>query len=162
MSKPRIPDSIEHAITLILAELGDEVCAKEISKSASLIRKASDPDHDFMLNAQQCLALDKAYLSATGKTPPIVSYFLRELRTPDSQPPKRSITEQVLHMAKELGECSDKILIFTSPESAAGKKLTHNEAVEFLKEIDDVEKAASIAKQLIMPFINNESKGALQ
>ncbi len=161
MSKPRIPDTIHHAMTLIMAELGVEPCAKVLGKSASLLYKASDPDDDFMLNLQQCFALDQAYFEATGAIPPITAFFMRSFHAPEPTAPKRSITQQILQISKELGECSAKVLLFTSATSDGGKRITHNEAVEAMKEIDDVEQAARIAKQLIMPFVNNETKGTV-
>ena len=156
MSKPRTPDTIEHALTIILAELGEAVCEKIIGKSASLIRKASDPDHDFMLNLHQALALDRAYHEKTGETPPIMRVWMREMENIQlkSEDVENSIINFTLELHKEMGDCSDHVRQFTAPSSQSGRRLSKNEAVSLMQELDRVERTAAHAKETLLTRIN--------
>ena len=142
--KQRVPDSFEHAITMIIAELGAEECGRIIGKSASLVRKASDPDQGFMLDLHQALLLDAAYQKRTGETPPIIQVFMRFISPPKHQP--RSIVTGVLDLVKGVGECGDKVSQFTAATSADGEDLSNNEKCELLEKLDFIERSAANMK----------------
>ena len=154
--KVRIPDSFEHAVTMIIAELGAEECGRLIGKSASLVRKASDPDQGFQLDLHQALALDTAYQKRTGQTPPIYQVFTRFIAPPKVEKPNMVVG--VLDLMKGVGDCGDKVRQFTDTTSEGGEELSHNERCELLQGLDFVERTAAEMKNSLNP--NPARKGS--
>ena len=61
--KLRNPRDFAAAITQIRSALGEAACAEIVGRSASLIRKWSDPDHPALPNIAQALLLDSAFVA---------------------------------------------------------------------------------------------------
>ena len=77
--KQRPARSFEKAIFNIMSALGNEAAAAAVGRSVSLIRKWSDPDSDSWPSLKQALALDAAYVRATGNPPPIHQVYQHRL-----------------------------------------------------------------------------------
>jgi hypothetical protein len=138
-------------------ELGDNICAIVTGLSASSIRKASDPDHEHMLNLHHALMLDLAYQAKTKTTGPIFKVWQREMGKTESTAQNdnaESIEHLGLGLCKEVGDACDKIRRATSNASQGGADITPNEAKAILREVDDVERKASTAKQVIRAVLN--------
>lgn len=149
--KRRIPDTLEHAITVLRAELGAEECSRITGKSDSLLLKASDPDEDYMISVSLALALDRAYLNKTGEMPPIMRLFARELdlQQMNAEPPQGDVIQCALILQKSLGAYCERVQEFTGEQSAAGKALTHNEGTVIMQALDDIESVAARMKTCI-------------
>lgn len=143
--KRRVPDSFEHALTIIIAALGADECGRIIGKSASLIHKASDPDHEFKLNLNQALALDMEYQKRTGEAPPINQVYQRQLEITKVDP--ANLFTGVLSLIEKVGDCSAKVREYSAPDSDGGSALSNNERGELIETIDRVENTAANMKR---------------
>lgn len=153
--KPRIPDSLEHAVTVIMAALGAEECGRIIGKSASLVRKASDPDQDFMLDLHQALALDAAYRDKTGGEPPLLRAYLENLDAAGkAREEEENVTGAVLKLQKDLGQAAEKASRYTDAGSEGGQGLSPNERIDMAESLDAIERTAHAAKESILHPIN--------
>lgn len=65
MNKSRHPMTFAGATTRAMGILGGPEAGRAIGKSEALVRKAADPDHPWMLNLEQAVALDLACLAVT-------------------------------------------------------------------------------------------------
>lgn len=77
--KPRRPDTVEHAVTRVIADMGAETAGAAIGRSPWLLRKASDPDDDFCLSVELCIGLDAEYQIATGEPGPIQQAYAAQV-----------------------------------------------------------------------------------
>lgn len=128
--KHRTPGTLEDALLIAVAELGPERCGELIGKSASLIYKATDPDHDHTLNLRQALVIDAACKQISGETP-IFSYCLRQLEAvAANRPESASLTELVLDTTTHLGEMCAKVRAFHHEGSEEGRRLSVNERAQ--------------------------------
>ncbi len=71
--------SFEGAVQVIIAELGEDAAADAVDRSQSLIRKWSDPDHPSLPALDLALALDAAFVNATGREGPISAIYTHQL-----------------------------------------------------------------------------------
>jgi len=72
--KPRKFLSLEEALSYAVEQVGDEVIQKATGKSASYIRKCSDPDTDQTLQFQDAVKIDLECLKMNIGTPLIEFY----------------------------------------------------------------------------------------
>jgi hypothetical protein len=77
--KMRPARSFERAITQIISALGEETAANTVGRSASLVRKWSDPDNSAMPSIEQALALDRAFVKMKLEPAPIHAVYLHRL-----------------------------------------------------------------------------------
>lgn len=154
--KLRIPDSLEHAITVLLATLGDAECEQITGRTASLIRKASDPDKDYMLPLDIALRLDKAFMEMTGEMPPIMRVWTKamDLVQMTENPEGGDVVQCALVLQHALGIYSQKVREFTDSTSAGGQQLTRNEASVIMAHLDEIERAAARTKEMVKRQMN--------
>jgi hypothetical protein len=77
--KIRPARSFERAITQIIRAIGEEAAANAVGRSASLVRKWSDPDNSAMPSIKQALALDRAFVKMKLEPAPIHAVYLHRL-----------------------------------------------------------------------------------
>lgn len=77
--KLRRPDTVEHALTRVMSDLGPEAAAAAIGRSVSLLHRASNPDDEFQLSIEHCITLDAEYQTVTGNPGPLRQAFEAEV-----------------------------------------------------------------------------------
>lgn len=162
MTKLRLPDSFEHAITEIRAVLGDNECARVTQKSPSLILKASDPDNDYMLPLDIALALDMAYFAKTNDMPPIMRFWAKcmDMAQMAKDPKELDIIQCALFLQKENGDFASRIAEFTNAASQSGSKLSRNECLALLNALDGIEAEVATAKMRLHRQIEKTGRAA--
>jgi hypothetical protein len=112
MTKTRRPGTFEDAVTRIAAAFTAEGAGEIIGRTGSLIRHASDPDHDFTLNLHQALALDAAFVQAGhGEAPIYRVYHHRVLLLGRPAHNAADPTERLVDAMRELGELAGEVRI---------------------------------------------------
>ncbi|MFC1665196.1 hypothetical protein ACFL17_06160 [Pseudomonadota bacterium] len=143
--KLRKPGTLSTAITLIKTNLGEEICANVVDRSASLVRKWADPDDPALPNLQQGLQLDAAYIRAGFGEPPVQAWYASHLERIVSQRPEEAldIVLSTLGLQSAVGELSGVIADMRSDDAIDGGVLSDNEQIVLLglvaKISDDVE-----------------------
>lgn len=108
--KPRRPDTVEHAVTRVIADMGAETAGAAIGRSPWLLRKASDPDDDFCLSVEHCIGLDAEYQIATGEPGPIQQAYAVQVAKRAGALPYHEPgdpLERVVEVIKEGAEAAD-------------------------------------------------------
>lgn len=143
--KPRHPVSFPGAVTRIMGALGLGA-AQAIGKSDSLIRKFADPDHDALPNLDQALALDAAFVLATGDEAPILRVYLQLLEdltrgaAHAAQPPHA----RLMRVMAEAGEIAGDL-----HTALADGRVTPNERAKLQKDIADaIEQLSAMSRDL--------------
>ncbi|MCM0018411.1 MAG: hypothetical protein NBV67_00290 [Tagaea sp.] len=143
--KPRHPISWAGAATKIMGALGLGAAAA-IGKSDALIRRFADPDLDDEPKLTQALALDAAFVAATGESAPFLRVYetrLRAMTASIAHDPVAPAT-RFLDVTSEIGDVST--LLSTALRDG---RLTHAERTALQKEIADaVEKLSALARDL--------------
>ncbi len=73
--KTRDAGTFEGALVELISVLGVQKCAEVVHKSASLVRKWSDPDNSTMPTLEQALALDLEYAREIHCVPPLLQAY---------------------------------------------------------------------------------------
>ncbi len=136
--KTRTPGSFAAAVTRIKTGLGENAAAAAVDRSASLIRKWSDPDHGAVPSVRQALALDAAFVrEALGEPPILRAYEMQLVRWVS----RRSETEvdllrSALAVQAAVGDLSEAISEAMDPDSPAGKEISPGERAEILEVVE--------------------------
>lgn len=152
--------SIEHGIRRVLEILGEEgveTAIREslgVARSASLIRKSGDADNDrHQLQLRYAIALDRACLAATGRSPMLDSYraMLDEpLPLVRNETIKEDMLRDVLTLQVCLGELARKISTAFSMDSQAPESLTAVERHAIYGAVNTMEDNAEHLKRLLI------------
>ena len=143
--KPRHPVSWPGAVTRIMGALG-LAAGQAIGKSDSLIRKFADPDHDAVPNLHQALALDAAFVLATGEEAPILRVYLQRLEDATRGAPHAAVAPhtRLLQVMAETGEIAADL-----HRALDDGALTANERATLQKDIADaIEKLTAMSRDL--------------
>lgn len=136
MTKRRDPLSLEDAVFLVHASLGDAQVEAVTSKSARLVRMWSDPDDDaHRIPLFQALRLDRAMIGR-GEAPPILTAYKAELRraadgTAVPGDPMARLAEAMV----ELGDVAEAVRQARCPKSDGGRQITAEEGRDVLREL---------------------------
>ncbi len=143
--KPRHPISWAGACTKILGTLGLSA-GTAIGRSDALIRRFADPDLDNEPNLSQALALDAAFVNATGESAPILKVYkvrLREL-TEGAAHEARAPLVALADAMSEVGDVSRAVLV-----AVADGKVAQHERIAVQREIAEaIEKLSRLARDL--------------
>ncbi len=71
MTKARDPQTMEDAILRIVDRIGWAAAADVVGKGERVVRNWSDPDFDRRPDFEECIALDRAFMTAGGDAPPL-------------------------------------------------------------------------------------------
>jgi hypothetical protein len=143
--KPRHPVSWPGAVTRIMGALG-LAAAQAIGKSDSLIRKFADPDHDAVPNLDQAVALDAAFMAATGDEAPILRVYLLRLEAATAGVPHAAQAphKRLIRVMAESGEIAADL-----HRALADGKLTPAERATLQKDIADaIEQLTAMSRDL--------------
>ena len=140
--KPRDPRAFSAAVTKIRSALSDEVCAKAVGRSTSLIRKWADPDLKNLPNLDQALALDMAYVEAGNAEPPILALYEDLMEDYATRHGKTvvDILVSALSVQGVVGDLSEAIREAIDTDGPGGVAITPRERtgiLELLDRLDD-------------------------
>ncbi|ALG75168.1 hypothetical protein VY88_27070 [Azospirillum thiophilum] len=139
MTKRRDPLSLEDAVFLAHACLGDSGVEEITGKSARLVRMWSDPDDDgHKIPLIQALRLDRA-LVVRGEHPSILTAYKAELRRAHAAAtvPGDPMARLVDAMA-EMGDLAEELRRARCPNGEGGRQITPEEAREILRALGDL------------------------
>ena len=147
--KRRDKRSFEDAITRIMGALSPEVAGETVGKSASLIRRWSDPDDHPMPRLEEALKLDIAYLEAGHGSAPIFEIYSLRLQTRDLSPKAACVVVAMLGLQTACGQLAEAVAAAKSPTGPGGARITQMELRKVMegvdivrRELDGIEKAA--------------------
>ncbi len=153
--------SIEHGIRQALAILGDrgvEAALQEVlglKRSASLIRKCSDPDNGAnQIQHRYSVALDVACAHA-GHAPPLLDAHRRMVERLSSATEARrearrlDLSSAVLLLQSALGHLAEAAIEVQDPRGPAGHQLTNREKHEIFEAVVKIEEHTETLKQLL-------------
>ncbi|MCA3264947.1 MAG: hypothetical protein ING19_02665 [Azospirillum sp.] len=143
--KPRHPVSFPGAVTRIMGALGLGA-AQAIGKSDSLIRKFADPDHDAQPNLDQALALDAAFVLATGDEAPILRVYLQKLEdlTRGAAHVALAPHARLMRVMAEMGEIAGDL-----HAASVDGQVTPSERAKLQKDIaDTIEQLTAMSRDL--------------
>ncbi len=150
--KLRAPKRFATAVTRIKNALGEDVCAKTVDRSMSLVRKWADPDHSSRPNLPQALALDIAYVEAGHGEPPILSmYQARLAKAVVGQAPHQSIDVVLSALAVQaaVGEVSQSLIHARNSDGSKAPGFSDNERNQILIRLEKLqEQVAQIESEL--------------
>lgn len=139
MSKRRDPLSIEDAVFLVHASLGDSRVEEVTGKSARLVRMWSDPDDDaHRIPLIQAVRLDRAMV-LRGDAPPIMTAYKAELRKATTT--ASSVTDPMARLADamtEMGDLANELRRARCPSGDGGRQITPEEAREILRALAEL------------------------
>lgn len=147
--KPRIPRSLAHAMTRIVAGIGEDEAARLAGRSRHAIRAWTNPDRGACPSIAQAIALDAAFQAAGGDGAPLREAYDAQLEISVTR-----LTACHRDLAAELataaGECGNAIAA-AAPLTQPG--FTPNHASRALLEIDDAENALGRLRRRIHGFL---------
>ena len=73
--KLRNPKEFAAAVTRIRTSVGEDVCARAVGRSESLVRKWADPGHPSLPGIEQALLLDAVYIAGGHGEPPLLKLY---------------------------------------------------------------------------------------
>ncbi|RJF81103.1 hypothetical protein D3877_12835 [Azospirillum cavernae] len=139
MTKRRDPLSLEDAVFLTHAVLGDATIESVTGKSARLARAWSDPDDDgHNIPLFQALRLDRAMV-ARGETALILAAYRADLRKAAEF--ASGITDPVARLADamaEMGDLATELRRARCPSGDGGRQITPEEARAVLHALSDL------------------------
>lgn len=149
MTKPRTPRSLSHAVTRIIAQIGEDAAAKVSGRSRHAVRAWSNPDRTAYPSIAQAIALDAAYRSAGGDGAPLREAYDAQLEITvcELTACHRDLAAEVATASIECGEA----LGATLPLTQTG--YTPNDATRALLQIDDAENALSRVRRRVHSFL---------
>lgn len=138
--KLRTPGTLSAAINKIKAQLSEQLCAKIVERSESLIRKWADPDDPALPNLRQSLLLDAAFVKQGFGEPPIQSWYLDRLNGIIYDEPKQAVdlVLSTLKAQSAIGQISSMVAQFTVDGSRRQETLSANERAVLLGMIEDL------------------------
>lgn len=141
--KLRAPRRFATAVTRIKTALGEDRCAEIVGRSASLIRKWSDPDHPSRPNLPQALALDVAFVEGGYGEAPILALYQERLAraVSESQEISRPIDVALAALAVQasVGDVSQSIISLRGK----GGTISPNERNEILQHLERLQQQTS-------------------
>ena len=142
--KLRNPRDFAAAITQIRSALGEAACAEIVGRSASLIRKWSDPDHPALPNIAQALLLDSAFVAAGNGDAPLWTLYEKLLEEGQVQGlDGDDIVPSALTLHAIVGELSEAIRECMPPDGDTYLMLSPSRQTELLNYIDRLEEEAT-------------------
>lgn len=139
MTKRRVPLSLEDAVFLAHAHLGDEAVERVTGKSARLVRMWSDPDDDgHRIPLIQAVRLDCACVER-GAPAHILTAYKAELRRAAAM--ATGVTDPMARLADamgEMGDLADELRRARCPESDGGRQITAEEARGILAAVGEL------------------------
>lgn len=144
--KLRAPKRFATAVTRIKNALGEDKCAEIVGRSASLIRKWSDPDHSSRPNLPQALALDEAYVEAGFGDAPILSmYQARLAKAVAGKAPERAIDVVLSALAVQavVGEISQSLIHSRQENNRATPGFSVSERKQILIHLERLQEQVS-------------------
>lgn len=143
--KPRHPVSWSGAVTRIMGALG-LAAAASVGRSDSLVRHWADPDGDREPNLTQAVALDAAYVLATGDAPPLLRVYEQLLadRTRGSVHQAQAPHARFLAVMSEVGEISTGL-----HQALADGSIRPHEARKVQQDVADaIERLSAMSRDL--------------
>ncbi len=139
MTKRREPLSLEDAVFLVHATLGDSRVEEITGKSARLVRMWSDPDDDaHRIPLIQALRLDRGMVQR-GEAPPILTAYRTELRrTADAALSPGDPLARLSDVMVELGDVAAAVRRACCSGGDGGRRITADEAREVLRELAEL------------------------
>lgn len=151
--KVRDPKTFAAAITKVRSALTDAACARVVGRSASLVRKWADPDHESLPNLKQALALDLAYARAGHGDPPILNVY--ETIFDDRMTERRGALADILFSALSVqgivGDLSEAIREAVDPKGSDGANITPRERAVILELLDRLEDQSDAIEDAVDP-----------
>lgn len=151
MNKSRHPMTFAGATTRAMGILGGPEAGRVIGKSEALVRKAADPDHPWMLNLEQAVALDLACLAVTTaegrpETPFLTVFAALVARDPGGE---AGVTELLHRVAVVTGETGD--LARTVDQATRDGELSPNEKTRIAEAAQRQIRAAEAVLDAVSP-----------
>ncbi len=153
--------TVEHGLRRAISLLGDRGVEQAIKselgleRSASLIRKCSDPDDtNHHLQVRYAVALDRACLASAGQAPLLetMQYMVTtNMNKPgaSAEATESAVLKELAMLQAALGTVADRIIIAQSPDSPHDGQLTEAERHEIFEAIDVLERHAEVFKSII-------------
>lgn len=142
--KPRHPKEFSSAITKIRGALGEDVCAKIVDRSSSLVRKWADPDHSTYPSVDLAMMLDAAYVRAGHGGPPILELYTKQLA--EGLEVEEAETVDILMSALTVqgivGDLSEAIREALDPKGTGGAAITPRERMKILELLEKLDEEA--------------------
>lgn len=133
--KPRQHRSFSAAITYTMGVLTDIGAGEAVGKTASLVRKWSDPDDAALPSIQQSIDMDKAMI-AEGYKPAIHEAYTRQLAALGIDVIAGDILLAALGLQSACGLVSEAVTEAKSPHGHGGHTITQKEREATLKALD--------------------------
>lgn len=151
MTKLRTPETFQDAAMDIVQAIGADIAAKLLLCAQRTVRNWTDPDMEVLPQGDQMVALDAAYVNATGRQPPFLRSYIRQLRErmhAKAMPAGDLLAEalDVPAAAGQFAECLRRVRHATSP---GGAVLTKNEGAELLRALKAIERECQEAARAI-------------
>lgn len=140
--KLRNPKEFAAAVTRIRSRLGEDVCARAIGRSESLVRKWADPGHPSLPGIEQALLLDAAYVAAGHGEPPLLKLYetLLEDAVTENDVGVEEIVPSTLMIQAIVGDLSAEIRDIINPRAEkAMKSMSADSKARLLEMIDRLE-----------------------
>ena len=148
-NKPRDISSIESGLAEAIRLLKDKGIEESTGKSASFIRKCSDPGLDQQIDHKDSLKIDQ-YSIRHNKGHPMLTthqYIIgKELQKIDSI---NDIDDLLVKFTILQGKLMGKIKSATDPVGEKGKNISHAEKKDIFSALHDLERKLSEIKQII-------------
>lgn len=127
MTKVVAPLTFEHAIRRIAAVLAYPEMARVVRRSASLVRKWSDPTSGKSPSLGQAVAIEAAYRAAGGDGSPILEAFAFQLDqvVVEQSACQRALANEIAHFAKECGDAIAVGIAITQPGAVSPSSVHH-------------------------------------
>ena len=141
MTKIRKIASIESGLAEVVKILSEEEILQAIGKSASYLRKCSNPDQPQQIDHNDSFKLDKACIKK-GKSPPLLTvheYMIsQEFNKLDEDKPK-NIDDMLVKFTILHGKLTELVKKSQDPESDQGSKITPLEKKDIFDAITALE-----------------------
>lgn len=151
MTKIRKTASIENGIAEVVKILNEEEIQQAIGKSASYLRKCSDPGQPQQIDHNDSFKLDKACIKKE-KAPPLLSaheYMIAQVFNKLDPDKTKNISDMLVKFTILHGKLAEVITKAQDPESDKGLEISPSEQKDINKAITELEnKILKIKKTL--------------
>ena len=140
MTKKRKITSVETGIAEAIKILKDQGVADVTKKSASFLRKCSDPDLEQQIQHKDSIAIDLACIEK-GRVPPMLlaHQSMLDKKMESIKRDYASVSDTIMKLTVRLGKLVDVTNKSLHPESEGGQFISKEESEEILNAIKSLE-----------------------